>query len=355
MSGAADRPCLLYGANGYTGELIARASVAQGLKPILAGRSGEKVRALAKELGCEARVFSLDDQTATMIALQDVGAVLNCAGPFSATAGRLMQACMASHIHYLDIAGEIDVFELAHRLHEKAERARVVLCPGVGFDVVPTDCLAAALHAAMPDATHLALAFESQGRASVGTAKTGIESLHLGNCVRRDGELRREPHGRRVRRIDLGNGEREAVGIPWGDVSTAFFSTDIPNVEVYLAGPNGTAARLRNAWRWRVLLRQRIVQWMLKRAVARGPRGPSEAERNNNPTFLWGEISNAAGEKKIARLRTANGYVVTVHASLAILRMVLSREPHPGFITPANLMGAGFVETLPGSSKIRIE
>src|SRR5262245_9578732 len=166
---------LLYGANGYTGELIAREAVRRGLKPILAGRNTARIRALAKELGCEARAFSLGDQTATLIALQDVSAVLNCAGPFSATAGLMMQACLVSHVHYLDITGEIDVFELANKLGEKAQRARILLCPGVGFDVVPTDSVAAKLKEALPDATHLVLAFEGKGRPSVGTQKTLIE------------------------------------------------------------------------------------------------------------------------------------------------------------------------------------
>ena len=354
MTLAADRRCLIYGANGYTGELIAREAVMQGLKPILAGRAAKKIRALGKELNCETRIFSLDDQTATMIALEDVGLVLNCAGPFSATAGRMMQACLASHAHYLDITGEIEVFELAHRLHQKAQRARVVLCPGVGFDVVPTDCVASRLRTALPDATHLVLAFESQGRPSGGTTKTAIESLPEGNCIRQDGMLAREPLGKRVRRIDLGSGEREVVGIPWGDVSTAFYTTGIPNVEVYVAGVPGGARQLQQAWRWRSLLKKRIVQWWLKRRAARGPRGPSATERNNNPTFIYGEVTNAAGVKKTAHLRTANGYAVTIYAAVAIARALVDNECPPGYYTPAALMGDAFIETLPGSSKIRL-
>ncbi len=346
---------LLYGANGYTGELIAREAVRLGLKPILAGRNATRVKALAKELGCESRVFSLRDQTATLIALQDVVAVLNCAGPFSATAGLMMQACLVSHVHYLDITGEIEVLELAHSLGEKAQRARVVLCPGVGFDVVPTDCVAAKLKEAMPDATHLVLAFEGKGRPSVGTQKTLIEYLHQGGCVRKDGVLMREPLAERVRRIDLGEGERDATSIPWGDVSTAFYTTGIPNIETYVAGSSDTAQQMRKAWRWRKLMRTRIMQWFLKSSAARGPQGPTEAERNNNPTLVWGEAKNAAGATKTAHLRTANGYAVTVHSALGVLKAVLQGNMTFGFATPASMLGSDFVESLPGSTKIRIE
>jgi len=354
-SDTATKPWLLYGANGYTGELIAREAVQRGGKPILAGRNAAKINALAKELNCEARVFSLDDQTATVIALQDVAAVLNCAGPFSATAGLMMQACLVSHVHYLDITGEIEVFELAHSLHEKAQRARIVLCSGVGFDVVPTDSVAAKLKLALPDATHLALAFEGRGRSSVGTAKTGVESLRTGGCVRKEGVLTREPLAQRTRRIDLGEGEREATGIPWGDVSTAYHSTGIPNIETYLVAGVDYTQRLRKAWRWRKVLRTGLGQWAMKRAVARGPQGPTETERNNNPTLVWGEAVNEAGVKKVAHLRTANGYAVTVHAALGVLQYLLTHPEQTGFATPTQLVGSDFIETLPGSSKIKIE
>ena len=346
---------LLYGANGYTGELIAREAARRGAKPILAGRSRAKVQALAKELGLEARVFSLDDQTATLIALEDVTAVLNCAGPFAHTGGRMMQACLASHVHYLDITGEIDVFELAHSLDEKAKRARAVLIPGVGFDVVPTDCVAERLREALPDATHLALAFDSRSRSSVGTAKTVIEMLRNGGRIRKDGKIVEVKFGYRTRQIDLGDGPRETTCIPWGDVSTAYHTTGIPNIEFFLSGPAGIGKRMEQADTWRWLLKRPLVQWFAKRRVARGAPGPDKTERENNPTLVWGEVVNAAHEKRVARIRVANGYVVTVHAALAILERVLSEPSLAGFFTPAKLMGARFVESLPGSSPLRIE
>jgi short subunit dehydrogenase-like uncharacterized protein len=346
---------IIYGANGYTGELIAREAVQRGLKPILAGRNAAQINALAKELSCEARIFTIENQTATLIALQDVVAVLNCAGPFAHTAGRMMQACLASHVHYLDITGEIDVFELAQSLDDKAKRARSVLCPGVGFDVVPTDCVAACLRDALPDATHLALAFATSSRSSIGTAKTQVESMGLGGRIRKEGKITAVPFSYRAREIDFGEGVRQTACIPWGDVSTAFYTTAIPNIEVYIAGPEALAKQLQQADKWSWALRNRFVQWLLKKQVARGSRGPNQTERECNPTLVWGEVTNAAQERKVARIRVANGYVVTVHASLAILARLLGERELAGYFTPAKLMGSQFVETLPGSSQLRIE
>ena len=346
---------LLYGANGYTGELIAREAVARGLRPILAGRSKQKIGKLAAELNCPSAVFDLDDHTALVSTLSQVSAVLHCAGPFSRTASSMMQGCLATHVHYLDITGEIDVFELAASVHEKAQRAGIVICPGVGFDVVPTDSVAARLKEAMPDATHLALGFDSRAGLSKGTAKTAIESAGKGSCVRANGQLTTEKLGARTRRIDFGAGEKLAVSIPWGDVSTAYYTTGIGNIEVFTASSQKSVNSMRRANLFRPLLRQRWIRELVKFGVEQRVVPPDRTQRDNNPTYVWGEARNASGEVKTARLRTANGYSLTVQSSLAIVGELLSRACNPGFATPSSLMGADFVSTLPGSSTIRID
>ncbi|WP_129781011.1 saccharopine dehydrogenase family protein [Peristeroidobacter soli] len=348
-------PWLLYGANGYTGELIAREAVARGMRPVLAGRSRKDIARLAAELNCPSAVFDLEDHTALCSTLSQVAAVLHCAGPFSQTAASMMQGCLATHVHYLDITGEIDVFELAASVNAKAQRSGIVLCPGVGFDVVPTDCVAARLKEELPDATHLALGFDSRAGLSKGTAKTAIESAGKGSCVRIEGRLVTEKLASRTRRIDFGAGEKLAVSIPWGDVSTAYYTTGIPNIEVYTATSQKAADSMRRANLLRPLLRLRWFRELAKFNAQRRITPPGKTERENNPTHVWGEARNAAGEVKTARLRTANGYSLTVHASLGILNEVLGRACNPGFATPSSLVGADFVSSLPGSSTIRID
>jgi short subunit dehydrogenase-like uncharacterized protein len=223
---------LIYGANGYTGELIARAAAENGTAPTLAGRTRENVEPLAAELGLPSRVFGLDDTDAVTANIAGATIVLNCAGPFSATSAPIMEACLRAGVHYLDITGEIAVFEHAHAQAARAEQAGIVVCPGVGFDVIPTDCVAAALKAALPDATRLALGFDSRGAMSPGTAATSIEALATGGRIRRAGRLVAVPLGAITRRIDFGDGEKFAVAIPWGDVSTAYRTTGIGDIEV---------------------------------------------------------------------------------------------------------------------------
>jgi len=349
-------PWLLYGANGYTGELIAREAVKRGMKPVLAGRSKDKIQKLAAELGCKSAVFDLDDHTSLVRALENVRAVLHCAGPFVHTARSMMQACLATHVHYFDITGEIDVFELAHSVHEKAQRAGIVLCPGVGFDVVPTDCVALKLKLEMRDATHLALGFDGASGWSKGTAKTSIEHAASGGRVRKDGKLVAVPVASQTRKIDFGSGsERLAITIPWGDVSTAFYTTGIPNIEVYIGATPKAAEQMRRMNTFAPLLRSTLIKSVLKFAVQHRVQSPTQAQRDNNPSFVWGEARNASGRVLTARMRTANGYTLTVQSSLGILTEVFAGVPDPGFTTPALLVGPDFASSLAGSTPIRLD
>lgn len=345
---------IIYGANGYTGELIAREAVKQGLKPTLAGRSLNKIEPLARELGLKAIAFSLDNKNTIAQHIQNHTLVLHCAGPFSATAEPMINACLQANAHYLDITGEIAIFELAQQLNRAAQAAGVVLCPGVGFDVIPTDCLAAALKDALPDATHLALGFDSRTGFSPGTAKTSIEGLAQGGKIRRNGIIETVPLAYKVRRIDFGNGKKDAMTIPWGDVSTAYYSTGIPNIEVYLPGSPRMIKSAQRANYIRPLLGLTWVQTLIKKRISKTVAGPNQEERATLPTYVWGEATNASGEIKTARIKTANAYSLTVTGALTVAKHLLEHTPAGGAYTPSQLMGKRLVELLPGSETIEI-
>ena len=342
---------MIYGANGYSGELIAREAKKKGLSPILAGRREERIRPLAEELGFAWKAFSLDNMDA-LTELKDIDLVLHCAGPFSATSEPMVSACLKAGAHYLDITGEISVFEAVGARNLEAEGAGVVLCPGVGFDVIPTDCVAACLKAAMPDASHLTLGFDSRSQLSPGTAKTSVEGISQGVKWRRNGTI--ETARARFRNIDFGNGEKEGMMIPWGDVSTAFQSTGIPNIEVYMGITPAQKKQMASVGLLRPLLKLGFVQGYLKRRIERTVKGPAEGELLAYQTSVWGEVRNAAGDHKVARIKTANGYLVTRDGALAITEHLLNGSDAKGAMTPSKLMGAHFVETLPGSSQVVI-
>jgi short subunit dehydrogenase-like uncharacterized protein len=277
--------------------------------------------------------------------------VLHCAGPFSRTSRPMVDACLRSRASYLDITGEVEVFESVAARDAEARQAGVMLLPGAGFDVVPSDCLAAHLKRRLPSATHLALAFLPIGGVSRGTATTVTENLHRGGLVRRDGRLTPVPAAWKTRRIDFGRGPRPAVTIPWGDVSTAFHSTLIPNIEVYLAAPWPARTAMRLSRLVRPLLRSPALQSFLKERIRARPAGPTPEQRARGRCYLWGEASDGRGQRAVSRAQTPEGYTLTALAALLLVERVLDGQAPPGFQTPSRAYGADLALGIEGVSR----
>ncbi|MGI9280390.1 MAG: saccharopine dehydrogenase family protein [Endozoicomonas sp.] len=339
---------MIYGANGFTGELIARQAKALGMNPILAGRSAKKIESIADALELSFRCFSLDDSEATESALADISVVLHCAGPFSATSKPMVDACLKTATHYLDITGEIPVLQSIHDRDKEAKAAGCMLLPGVGFDIVPTDCLAAILARQMPDAKSLELAFCGEGGTSPGTVKTMIEMLADGGRVRKNGEIKEVPAAYRRKVIHFSDRELWSMTVPWGDVCTAWYSTGIDNVAVYTAVPRTAALMSRILSPLMKVLNYKPLQQWLK-SKAEKIEGPDKDVRDSGCMHIWGKVHHQDGRSVEAWLDVAEGYQFTVHASLKVVSNVLSGHFKPGAQTPSMAFGADFVCDLPGS------
>jgi short subunit dehydrogenase-like uncharacterized protein len=340
---------LLYGANGYTGQLIARMAAEYGLKPILAGRTESALQTMAASLNLSYKVIDLSDTDSLQAALREVPVVLHAAGPFQHTAKKMMEACLATGTHYLDITGEITVFEIGKRYDYKAKEAGIMIMPGVGFDVVPTDCTALYLKNKLPDATHLKLAFAMVGgKLSHGTATTMAENMGEGGVVRENGVITRKPLGHKGFWIDFGIKKMFVMCIPWGDISTAFTTTGIPNIETY----TGTSPKTFKMLKWQFLfnwvLRTSFFRNRAKKQIKQKPAGPSDEMREKAMSLVWGEATNAAGQKQTVRLQCPEGYTLTAISSLLITKKVLSGHFKTGYQTPAGAYGADLIMEIPG-------
>lgn len=343
---------LIYGANGYTGELIAREAAKRGLSPILSGRSQNKIEPLAKELGLTFRTFSLEDKKSLEYTLKEVDFALHCAGPFSLTADRMVEACLRTGRHYLDITGEIAVFEKMARLDEQAKDKGIMIMPGVGFDVVPSDSLARHLKNRLPEATELTLAFYGMGKMSHGTRATMTLNAGQGGAIRRDGAIVSVPAAWKTREIDFGAARKRAVTIPWGDVATAFYSTGIPNVEVYTVVPEQALKLLKASRYLGWFLKTEFVQNFLQKQIPAG--GPNEQERATGKTLLWGEAGDAQGNKVVSRMEGPEGYDFTVQTALKICERILNGDFCHGFQTPAKCYGAEMILEIKGVRRIDV-
>lgn len=337
---------MIYGAYGYTGELMVREAVKQGIKPIIAGRSATQLKPLANQLNLEYRAFGVEEAEGY---LPDIRVLLNCAGPFSATAEILAKACLKQEVHYLDITGEIEVFRTCYALDEEARKRNVIVMPGVGTDIVPTDCLAAMLKEKLPDARRLDLAFSFGTSPSIGTIKTSIESFGKGGLIRQNNRLKRVPNAFRVRKIPFQNKPQWAATIPWGDVFTTGLSTGVPDGVVYMAMSKTAIymARLTNPIKG--ILNTRLGQKLTKNLVSLFvKKGPGEQARETERGQFWGEAQAPNGDKVEMTMSTPNVYQLTAITGVRIATYCLHIQGEGGYYTPSMLLGSHFITSIPG-------
>jgi short subunit dehydrogenase-like uncharacterized protein len=327
---------LLYGANGYTGQLIAEFWPEAAHTLILGGRSSQSVGELASRLGKKDRIFDLDDRMVTVEALKDIDLLLNAAGPFFRTARPLVEACLATKTHYVDITGEIEVFESIQDHHDQAQAEGVVLLPGAGFDVVPTDILAAKLVEKQAGAQSLTLAISSFGTTiSHGTLSTAVSQLGKKGSVRKDHKLVPEAVGKEGRYFQFGDKRRFAMSIPWGDLSTAYWSTGIPNIRVFMATPPSTYQKMKWQWLFNPILRWYWVKNRIQKYVDRNVSGPTEKQRQQGFARAYGEVADAKGNLLSMQLESSEPYAFTAHSAIWFANHILDHPGRSGYFTPS--------------------
>jgi short subunit dehydrogenase-like uncharacterized protein len=335
---------LIYGSYGYTGQLIVEHAVKEGLRPVLAGRNEGKLRAQANKYDLECRAFRLDETAKLESALREVDAVLHCAGPFVHTFRQMAEGCLRTRRHYVDISGEIEGFEALAQMNDEAKQAGVMLLPGGGFDVVPSDCLAAYLHQQLPTATRFRLFLRGVGGGvSRGTARSAIENMHRQGRIRREGKIVQVPPAWQILEQDFGRGPVKVVSVGWGDVSTAYHSTGVSNVETYFAFPRIVInfLKLTRAIGALVYSRpaRRLLNWLVGFVL---PPGPSRKKNLTGFSLMVGEMRDESQIVR-AKLRTPEGYRLTALTSVEIMRRILNGDYRIGFQTPSMAYGADFV------------
>jgi len=332
---------IIYGAYGYAGELVLEEALAQGRRPTLAGRNEAKLKPVAETHGLPYRVFSVEDAAQN---IDGAGTLINCAGPFDITSEPMMDACLERGLNYFDLTGEIAVFQAAHARHDAALQAGVILCPGVGFDIVPTDCLAAMLKQQLPDATALELAFDFGTLPSMGTTVTGIQAIGLGGVVRENGNVKSVGLGHRIRKIPFPGKTQWGTSVPWGDIFTSQISTGIPNAIVYAALP------LLACWTFRLinpirgfLARPAMQKQLISLAGKFLSAGPDAAARAKHRTRFWGRVATDDGRECSGTIVGPSTYVLTADTAIGVALQSESWDGDGGYFTASMLVGADFL------------
>ena len=331
---------LIYGALGYMGQLTARYATEARLPLVMAARNADLTK-LAEKLGVEGQVFGLSDAAVLQQELADVAVVINLAGPFSSTSRPLIEACIATGTHYIDIAGEYPDFETAYSFSEAAKKAGVMLMPGAGFGVVPTDIAALLAKRNLPDATELTIAYATVGGASQGTLKTVLKDIDKPGVIRQNGQFVPVNPAVDTLTFRADGKDHTVVTNPWrADLFTAFYSTGIPNIRTYSAFPGFVVGFMKGRMLW-------LRDLLLKRLVGLLPIGPSEKQLQTGKTYVWATAKNASGQTATVQIDGPEAYLFSVKTVLAITSRILSGDVRPGFQTPA-IYGLALIENMNG-------
>lgn len=341
---------MLYGAYGYTGRVTIEVALARGHKPLLAGRNEAKLTAVAQQYNLDYVTLDLNNTSQLCEEVSKVSAVVHMAGPFSQTCKPMLNACLQGKTHYLDITGEIPVFQTVLAHDKQAKAAGICLISGVGFDIVPTDCLGAYVASQVENAQSLDLAFTALSGISGGTSKTLLEMAGSGGFVRRNGRLLPHKLGTGNQKITFSNGKTYTVTpIPWGDLATAQKSTGCVNVTTSMTTPMAGLMRATPFTQplFRIPSFVKAGQWLIDKLVD----GPSEKTRQTARAYLWAKAVNDIGDSYEAWLETIEPYQFTAVASVQAVEKVLAKRPL-GALTPSLAFGADFILEIEGSKRL---
>lgn len=344
---------MIYGATGYTGQLVVKEAVKRGHKPLIAGRNPEKLDVIARQHDLDYVAFRLDDEATIAEAIADVDVVYHVAGPFLYTSDPMIRACLATHTHYIDITGEIQVYQNTYSYDDAARKVGISLISGAGFDVVPSDCLAASVAAQVPGATHLQTAIFGAINASAGTVNSLLEMMHRSWYERRDGELVQGRFASETITLTLPNGKtRLAMSTPWGDLAVSYRSTGIPNITSYLQMPPAivTAGRIGYPI-LKTLLTFDPLRSAIKDLINRYQKGPDKQTLHSNQAHIWAKARNSAGQSAEAWLVTPEPYLYTARVAILAVEQVLALNPI-GALSPSQAFGHDFTFSVEGCERL---
>ncbi|MCX7876790.1 MAG: saccharopine dehydrogenase NADP-binding domain-containing protein [Melioribacteraceae bacterium] len=335
---------LIYGANGYSAKLILNELLKFNIKPILAGRNKKEIIEIAENYKLDYKIFDLENFELIVENLKGIHTLINCAGPFIFTAKELIEACLITKTNYLDITGEIPVLSLAYKYSEKAKENNITILPAVGFDIIPTDCLAKKLKEKYPNAYELKLSLITiNSKISRGTLLTSIEFLSGKSKILKDGKIIESTIGEYKNEVIIEGKKYYTISIPWGDVFTANISTEIKNVSVYLSVPYFVYKNIKLILCFNTLLKIKFIKSIVKLFVKKFKYGPNDAERKKSFVIIHGKVIDEQKNEFEDFIKVKDGYEITALGASLSAKKVLSNEVPKGFLTPSLAFGSEFV------------
>lgn len=345
-------PWMLYGAYGYTGQLVLEQALKRGHKPLLAGRSIGKLRALAEKYDLPWKVLNLENPKTLREGLEGVDLVYHAAGPYVHTSTPMLEACIDTATHYIDVTGEISVTKKTLSYDQQAREKGIALISSCGVNAVPTDCLVKFLVQNMDEVIDLEVAIDTVKTQSPGYLLSALEMAGEGQ-VRRKGKIVKEPTGKRVKKVRFNHRNSTVVSLPLVDLETIFHWGNIPNITGYVAqsylsahviratGPVNDALFSGNSLFSSKVLKEKVQSEIIKRV-----QGPSEKKRARDRTHIWVKVVDKSGNEKQAWLESQEGYTLTASIAPRAIERIFEKKLK-GALTPAEAFGADFILEMP--------
>ena len=169
-----------------------------------------------------------------------------------------------------------------------------------------------------------------------------------------DGTHHYIPLGREqdIRKIQFSDKERTVRAVTWGDLSTAYRSTGIPNITTYFPMPKKFPNLLKSLgvsvkdMFTDVESKKRVYRW-----IEENVHGPDKNKQETLRSYIWASAQNEEGQKAQAWLETMESYRFTAVTGVKCVEKLFEINPL-GALTPAMAFGADLVLELPKTVRL---
>ena len=350
---------LVLGGTGRTGRAVADALAREGVTPVLVGRDPERLAAAARGRGYRTVLADGPDALAAAVRRERPAVVVNTVGPFSATAGPLVDACLAAGSDYVDIANDVAAVPALLARGGEAERAGRTLVTGAGFGVSATESVVARWCRGGRRARHVRVDMlpasrgeaDRLGEALAGTLLEGLPGVPGGGRFQgrrfAGGRLVAAPLGGAPRTLTTPDGDRVRTAlVPLGELVAAQRASGAPDVEAASsAAPTGALVRALLPLATAPLAVGPLRRFAVRRlaALRLRARPAPRASSWGHATITWEDGTSSEGW---VRLPEAQAATAALCAQVA-LRLACGAG-RPGAFTPAALFGPELVESAGG-------
>jgi short subunit dehydrogenase-like uncharacterized protein len=338
----AERGICVLGATGYTGRLVVNELHRRGVRCTAAGRSAEKLQALAHDLnGTETRVADVHDPASLAALAQSSRVIINCVGPFVDHGEPVVKAAIEHGAHYLDTTGE-QPFLKAMLAHDGSARERkVAVVSAQACEIALSDCAAALAARDFRELAAVHVFYAASFHASQGTQRTVLRMLQSPGYQYLRGDWVEEAPGRIRRSIDLPAplGRCTALSFPSAEIITLPRHLNTREVRVFFALPPWTGSIAGSLVPWLRLLMQTPLSRFAQRMIGTGTGGPDEATRATDTFQIVIELrgiraGHAAVKRVVVSGRDPYGITAVVAAAGAV-RMLAADYDRCGVLPPA--------------------